>query len=200
MIATAPASATIPLRHHLFPPYQPPNPPLTLNVTVVYESFRNGQKALEVMHRAASQVSRAIVFKLLAWDFASLHPQSVVEPDITPADGADLLLVATSGDRELPPHVRRWIERCLADNPNCPAFITGIQDRCSPPSPFIDPCLREIADKWHLQFIRGENLDQFVACESALNLILARQALNQRDAGASLGQIRARFDPGGINE
>jgi hypothetical protein len=44
------------------------------------------------------------------------------------ATSADVLVVAASGDKDLPPHITEWVEDCLTSEPNAEPAVVALHD------------------------------------------------------------------------
>lgn len=170
-----------------------------LNAVVVYETFEDGVRVRGLLERLAAASGHELRFDIRAWDYASLCGPDETMPDITRADGADCMIVAAGIDDALPSAVTRWIECCIADNPQGPGVIVGVKPADAPMRSRFHASIHAVADKWRVQFLRGIEFEMRMMGDLAWRL-LTRQPAGARRFSDSWSQMPARYEHTGINE
>ena len=81
------------------------------NVVIAYEDYEAGTRARHMMGRLASQL--AMEFRILTddWKFEMIDDRRLRSHAVQAAAAADMVILAVSGDGELPSHITDWFEQ-----------------------------------------------------------------------------------------
>src|SRR5258708_1610692 len=80
-------------------------------IVIAYDHFNAGTRAKKMTDRMAAQLNPQVAIKTDAWKFELLGDSGLQElADISVAE-ADMLIIAATGDADLPSHVAQWIEK-----------------------------------------------------------------------------------------
>jgi hypothetical protein len=115
----------------------PPESPLLLtgappefNIVVIYETANPGRHAKRFSDKLLSEIGDDCQCVRSLWSFDVLGITAVRNAAAGAARAADLLIVSTSGESELSPHVEKWLDLWvwLIDDAS-PALVALFQDR-----------------------------------------------------------------------
>jgi hypothetical protein len=88
------------------------------------------------------------------WTFELLRHPRLRDWAATEAGGANMIIIAARGDKELPDHVKAWIESWLPQRREGLGILVGILgEEAEPPGETrLCACLRQMAEKGHMRF------------------------------------------------
>jgi hypothetical protein len=81
------------------------------NVVIAYEDYEADTRARHMMDRLALQLGTE--FRILTddWKFEMIDDRRLRSHAVQAAAGADMIILAISGDGELPAHIKDWFEQ-----------------------------------------------------------------------------------------
>ena len=81
------------------------------NVVIAYEDYEADTRARHMMDRMALQLGTE--FRILTddWKFEMIDDRRLRSHAVQAAAGADMIILAVSGDGELPAHIKDWFEQ-----------------------------------------------------------------------------------------
>ena len=97
-----------------------------LRVVIAYHDLAAGQRAMRVLAHLAQGFGADLEFEPLPWSFDLLADQNwspVAASDVT---SADILIIATSGPRPLPPAVVQWAEAAISRKQGTAAAVVAL--------------------------------------------------------------------------
>lgn len=90
------------------------NPPDALQVVVAYEDFLMGRHALETLDRLLPPGGQGRAYGTHnVWKFDLLETGRFCDVAVEGAANADMVFISAHGSGDLPPGVRRWMERWI---------------------------------------------------------------------------------------
>ncbi len=92
----------------------PADVPPPISITVLYEDTPAREQAMKVCQRLARKLRGDFNFEFKWWKFAFLHDRHLAKDAADAAVQADLVIVSTDADRELPSGIKRWMKACLS--------------------------------------------------------------------------------------
>lgn len=98
-------------------------------VVIVYEDVPTGSRALRTYSHILDQVGKEVAFNNEIWKFDALRVPEVKERAAAEAAEADMIIISTHGDRELPEDVQKWISLWLARRRPGERALVELSDR-----------------------------------------------------------------------
>jgi hypothetical protein len=127
----------------------------SFNVLVAYDNIRSGIGAKVFCDRFSQQLGTARKLQLGLWSFSALQRRQLAELAAVEAGQTDLLIVAVSGDAELPRPLKSWISHSLrrirARDGILVAQVHGILKMDQEMSPAY-ACLKHLAEDAGVRF------------------------------------------------
>jgi hypothetical protein len=127
----------------------------SFNVLVAYDNIRSGIGAKVFCDRFSQQLGTARKLQLGLWSFSALQRRQLAELAAVEAGQTDLLIVAVSGDAELPRPLKSWISHSLrrirARDGVLVAQVHGILKMDQEMSPAY-ACLKHLAEDAGVRF------------------------------------------------
>jgi hypothetical protein len=84
-----------------------------LRVVVAYDDLGSGQRAMRVLGNVAAALGDAIEFEPMPWSFELLADVDWRKVAASEAVNADIVIIASSSSRPLPPEVGRWTKAAI---------------------------------------------------------------------------------------
>jgi hypothetical protein len=95
---------------------------------VAYEQFDGARRAQQILDRLEAELNTRIEISAEWWIFESLRYRDLREQALSEAIAADLIIISASEDRELPEHVRDWIEEWLPEKHESASTLVALID------------------------------------------------------------------------
>lgn len=112
-----------------------------LRILLAYQDDTIGRQALRIclqlIHGAAADTG----LQQQVWSFASLVPAELRSTIMHDATDADMLIIASHGNRELPAHVKNWLEEWADTHEDKDVALVGVVDQMPGTSEAASPCL-----------------------------------------------------------
>ena len=99
-----------------------------LNVVIAFEDVSAGKHAQRFYEYLSERLGNEFEFTRYQWNFSLLKDANVREVAARDAATADIIIVATHGDHDLPDHFKSWIQLWLGKNAN-PMALVALFDR-----------------------------------------------------------------------
>jgi len=131
-------------------------------VLALYEDFAAGIRVREALEWLSSEVSSTVNLITKACSFSGLMRPDLRAATMHDAANADVVFVSASGDRELPPHVETWFDRCAAEGNVGAVVLVELHTEENRPPDFAPPLclsLQRIARRWRTEFICDSDLE-----------------------------------------
>lgn len=125
-----------------------------INVVIAFEDSTVGDHAEAFYERLAAKLGREFEFTRYQWSFNLLKDTSVREVAAHDAAMADIVILATHGDAELPEHVDDWFQAWVGRNAG-PMALVALFDRpaaCTHTRQEIRSTLARIAQNGGMDF------------------------------------------------
>lgn len=97
-----------------------------LRVVIAYHDLAAGQRAMRVLADLAQGCGADLEFEPLPWSFDLLADQNWSQVAASDAIRADILIIATSGPRPLPPAVVQWAEAAISRKQGTAAAVVAL--------------------------------------------------------------------------
>lgn len=81
-----------------------------INVVTAYEDFATGQRAIETYSNLVLRLGHEFQFRTNMWKFEVLQQPKLLEMAVQDALDAQIIIVSTHGESELPQPVQDWIQ------------------------------------------------------------------------------------------
>lgn len=94
-----------------------------LNVVVVFEDAAAGEHAGTFYNHLKQRLGSNFDLTRFQWSFSLLDEYLVRDVAAHDAASADIVILATHGDADLPEHVRSWFQSWVGRNPNPSALV-----------------------------------------------------------------------------
>ena len=89
-----------------------------LNVVIAFEDVAAGKHAQRFYEYLTERLGADFEFTRYQWNFSLLKDPNVREVAARDAATADIVIVATHGDNDVPDHFKSWIKMWLGRNAN----------------------------------------------------------------------------------
>jgi hypothetical protein len=125
---------------------------------IVYEDYETALRVEQIYQQLIKELSGETNFKCLWVCFGSLAVPEVLKDAAKEAAKADLVIFSTHAERELPEHVRLWIERWLPEKSledSALAALVGLPGEESRVT-LIHEYLRSVARRGKMEFFSRE--------------------------------------------
>lgn len=99
-----------------------------LNVVIAFEDVAAGKHAQRFYEYLTQRLGADFEFTRYQWNFSLLKDPNVREVAARDAVTADIVIIATHGDADLPEHFRSWIKMWVGRNAN-PMALVALFDR-----------------------------------------------------------------------
>ena len=122
---------------------------------MAYETLGIAARPYELSERLAGVLKSRCETDCALWTFELLRQPCLREWAATEAAGADMIIIAARGDKELPDHVKIWMESWLPQRREGLATLVGILGEEAAPSGEtrrLCAYLRQMAQKGHMRF------------------------------------------------
>ena len=96
------------------------------NVVIAYDDRNSARRAMNVVTGLVREFGNDFRFRCDLWRFDVLGLPKVSRAAARAGDAADLLIVAASGDKNLPGPVRNWLEWCADGKPPGSAALVAL--------------------------------------------------------------------------
>jgi len=109
----------------------------SINVVIAFEDSIAGDHAQAFYEHLSRRLGADFEFTRYQWSFTLLRDQKVSEVAAHDASMADIVIIATHGDTELPEHVDQWFQEWVGRNAGpmalvalfaCPALCSQTRD------------------------------------------------------------------------
>ena len=117
---------------------------LPITVVVAYDDLAAGKRAMRVLAEVARAVGDDLEFQPIPWSFNLLADRDWREVAASEMVKADMLIIATSGQRSLPSEVGRWTEAAIQQKRGRPAAVVALFGPEDNPDPAGSPRLEYI--------------------------------------------------------
>jgi|SRR5581483_9128 hypothetical protein len=107
------------------------------NVVIAYEDFAAGRHAKETYDYLVRSLGRELAFDNQMWKFDVLGHPKLREMAVKDAAAADLIMISTHGDGDLPAEVKSWIDG-WANHRGSAMALVKLTDRNSARHPHDD--------------------------------------------------------------
>jgi hypothetical protein len=97
-----------------------------LNVLIIYEDAPSARRAMRMVCRLAAQTGDQIDFKVDFWRFDLLEDSECGSAAMLDALAANMVIVTTREDADLPPATNRLLERCIARRSETKAAVVAL--------------------------------------------------------------------------
>src|SRR5882672_2299690 len=117
-------------------------------IVIAYEHFNAGTRAKKMTDRMAAQLRPQIAIHTEAWKFELLGDSHLKELAGCSAAEADMLIIAATGNTELPVQVTQWIEQWAYRERNEAVALVALHNldqKALEESPPLRTSLRRIA-------------------------------------------------------
>jgi hypothetical protein len=105
-----------------------------MNIAILYDDRIAGTRAMNMFSGLVQQFGREFVFQCDLWRFDVLELPEVFGTAARTGESADLVIVSTRCDRDLPPSVRAWLDKCVAAKAPGSAALVGLLELPRRPS------------------------------------------------------------------
>jgi len=125
-------------------------------IVTFYEDFNDAIRAHQMVDRIARRVNGDLPFLATAWRFGLLGKSELNATILRDVAVADVIVVASNGDRELPERVACWIEVCMNGLPDAMPVLVALHDEGSGANRAAGPfcaSLRKLATSRHAKFM-----------------------------------------------
>ena len=125
-----------------------------LNVVIAFEDVSAGKHAQRFYEYLSERLGGEFEFTRYQWNFSLLKDANVREVAARDAATADIIIVATHGDHDLPDHFKSWIQLWLGKNAN-PMALVALFDRpnsCEITRALIRSYLNDVARVGGMEF------------------------------------------------
>ena len=121
---------------------------------MAYEALGIAVRPYELSERLAGVLNSRCETDCDLWTFELLRQPRLRDWAATEAAGANMIIIAARGDKELPDHVKAWIESWLPKRREGLGILVGILGEDAEPSgeTRLCACLRQMAEKGHMRF------------------------------------------------
>lgn len=96
------------------------------HVAIVYDDRVAATRALNLFHNLNRRFGDEFNFQCDLWRFDVLTLPEIFGAAIQKGEAADLIVVSTHGDTDLPVRVKRWLDCCVAAKPPGSAALVGL--------------------------------------------------------------------------
>lgn len=126
----------------------------SFEVVLAYQDFSSGLWAKEFFNRLVRDHGRLFRFLCHLWKFDFLLAPGLSDQAVAEATDADMIVIATHNQTELPPVVKDWVELWLRRT-RTPGALVALLDGLQPP--VGSPCavgtyLSEVAERAQMKF------------------------------------------------
>ena len=101
---------------------------LEIEVVIVYENFAAGIRAKSMLDRLSAALQPEFGINRGLWKFELLDYPQLREQAAIEALKADMIVVSTNGDSDLPEHIKNWIESWLPQKREGLAALIALLD------------------------------------------------------------------------
>ncbi|MCI0744275.1 MAG: hypothetical protein L0Y58_02615 [Verrucomicrobia subdivision 3 bacterium] len=119
-----------------------------ITVVIAYDTFELGSRAMAVHERLTERLGSTFNLRQELWKFDLLEDPALRRAAARETAAADIVILATSRDAELPLYIREWLEESLQDHTGVGAFVALFEH----PHPRIQPWLEAIARRKGIDF------------------------------------------------
>jgi len=125
-----------------------------LNVVIAFEDLIAGKHAQRFYEYLMDRLGANFEFTRHQWNFGLLKDPNIREAAAHDAVTADIVIIATHGEGELPEHVESWIKLWVGGNANPTALVILFDrpSRSSESREHVRSHLQEIANAAGMQF------------------------------------------------
>jgi hypothetical protein len=92
---------------------RPPGATPGFNVVIIYEDLEAGKRARKTYDYLAEQLGHHSHFNQAMWKFDVLAIPQLRDMAAKDVAEADILVISSSGEKDIPPGLKDWIEHCL---------------------------------------------------------------------------------------
>lgn len=99
-----------------------------INVVTAYEDFATGQRAIETYSNLVLRLGHEFQFRTNMWKFEVLQQPKLLEMAVQDALDAQIIIVSTHGESELPQPVQDWIQKWSAQRAGDACALVALFD------------------------------------------------------------------------
>src|SRR5258705_6226153 len=114
----------------------------SVKVVIVYDHLETAKRAEEIYERLAERLGHNFEFELRLWRFDVLDDEGFRAEAARDTADADIVIVATYTDAELPPGVQNWLESSLQHRTAGAALVALLQHSGAPVTPYLQDVAR----------------------------------------------------------
>lgn len=130
-------------------------------IVTFYEDFDDAVRAGKKFDSIARAFSGGLPVRATSWSFGLLGKPALNSIILDDVSHADVLVLASSGDHELPERVASWVEICMHALPGAEPVIVALHDEGSEADGGAAPMcasLKSIADRMDATFMCNRDL------------------------------------------
>ncbi len=101
------------------------------NIVTFYEDFASAARACKAFDSLARNFCNDLPdlsSHATLWSFGMLGMSGLTTAIFQLSASADVLVVSANGDKDLPPHIAKWVERCISREPNAKPVLVALVD------------------------------------------------------------------------
>jgi hypothetical protein len=138
-----------------------PSPPIDLQnssikIVIAYDNAATALRAEAIYERLAQRLGDDFDFEQRLWRFDVLEEETLRAEAAKDAADADIVIVATKDDHQLPEGVQSWLESSLQQHAGGAALV-ALLEHASPP---VQPYLEDVARRGGMDFFAQSSADE----------------------------------------
>jgi hypothetical protein len=127
----------------------------SIKIVIAYDNAATARRAEAIYKRLAQRLGDDFEFEQRLWRFDVLEEETVRAEATKDTADADIVIVATNDDNQLPAGVQRWLESSLQQHAGGAALV-ALLEHASPP---VQPYLEDVARRGGLDFFAQSSAD-----------------------------------------
>jgi hypothetical protein len=115
---------------------------VSVKVVIAYDNLQTAKRAEAIYERLAERLGESFDFEQHLWRFDVLEEERFRAEAAQDAAAADILIVATMNDAQLPAAVQSWLEASLQQHRGVSALVALLQHQSAPVQPYLEDVAR----------------------------------------------------------
>jgi hypothetical protein len=128
----------------------------SIKIVIAYDNAATARRAEAIYERLARRLGDDFDFEQRLWRFDVLEQEAVRAEAAKDAADADIVIVATNADQQLPAGVQSWLESSLQQHAGGAALVALLEH----PSPPVQPYLEDVARRGGMDFFAQTSADE----------------------------------------
>jgi len=127
----------------------------SIKIVIAYENAATARRAEAIYDRLAQRLGDDFDFEQRLWRFDVLEEENLRAEAAKDTADADIVIVATNADNQLPHGVQSWLESSLRQHAGGAALVALLEH----PSPPVQPYLEDVARRGGMDFFAQSSVD-----------------------------------------